>query len=287
MKSLHKHYRIADGQRFELASVDPADTCGIDDADRGRDLRKQNTEALLELQDRLYAEHRWSLLLIFQAMDAGGKDGTIRDVMSGLNPQGCHVASFKVPSDEELDHDFMWRYLRRLPERGKIGIFNRSYYEDVLVPRVHREVMDKQRLPPRLVSKQLWSQRLDAIGNVERYLSENGVVICKFFLHISKQEQRKRLLARLDDPQKNWKFDVGDIQVRRFWKDYMRCYQDAIRATASEHAPWYVIPADHKWFARLVVSSVVTATLAGLQLDYPRIDARKIAVARKALRATP
>lgn len=284
MKRLEKRYRITNGKHFRLDEIDPNDTFGFPDADSARALRKQNAEEMLDLQDRLYAQHRWSLLLIFQAIDAGGKDSTIREVMSGLNPQGCHVASFKVPSDEELDHDFLWRYLRRLPERGKIGIFNRSYYEDVLVPRVHPEVLQKQRLPPKLVGKQLWSQRLQDIRAIEEYLTRNGVVICKFFLHVSKQEQRERLLARLDEPSKNWKFSLDDVRERGFFADYMRYYEEAIRNTATAQAPWYVVPADHKWFARLVVSTVVTKALSQLKPEYPKIDPRELETARKALK---
>jgi PPK2 family polyphosphate:nucleotide phosphotransferase len=284
MTHLEKRYRVANGERFRWSDIDPQDTLDFADADATRALRKQNADAMLELQDRLYAQHRWSLLLIFQAVDAGGKNSTIREVVSDLNPQGCHVSSFKVPTDEELDHDFLWRYLRRLPERGMIGIFNRSYYEDVLVPRVHPEVLQKQRLPPKLVGKHLWTQRLQDIRATEDYLTRNGVVIRKFFLYISKREQRKRLLARLDEPSKNWKFSPDDVRERAFFADYMRCHQDAIRKTATNQAPWYIVPADHKWFAQLIVASVVTRTLSQLKLEYPKLDRRALETARKALR---
>ena len=229
-------------------------------------------EQLAELQSKLYAQNRWSLLLIFQAMDAAGKDSTIKHVMSGVNPQGVQVFSFKAPSAEELDHDYLWRCMRRLPERGRIGIFNRSYYEEVLVAKVRPEILAAQGLPPRLVRRSIWKERYEDIRNFERYLTRNGVVVRKFFLHVSKAEQKRRFLARLDEPKKNWKFSVDDVTERGRWKAYQRAYQDAIRATATEVAPWYVVPADHKWFTRLVVAAAIGEALTGLDLHYPRVD---------------
>jgi PPK2 family polyphosphate:nucleotide phosphotransferase len=249
---------------------------------------KRGVELLAELQDKLYAQDRWALLLVFQAMDAAGKDGTIKHVMSGVNPQGCQVYSFKRPSDEDLDHDFLWRCLRCLPERGRIGIFNRSYYEEVLVARVHPEILARQKLPPELVRKQIWDERYQGIRDFERHLARNGSVVLKFFLHVSKAEQKRRFLARLDAPEKNWKFSHSDVAERRHWNAYQRAYQDAIRATASAHAPWYVVPADHKWFTRLVVAAAIVDALVELDLHYPRIDAaqrRALAAARRELLA--
>ena len=243
---------------------------------------------LAEFQDKLYAQDRWSLLLIFQAMDAAGKDGTIKHVMSGVNPQGVQVYSFKAPSPEELDHDYLWRCMRGLPERGRIGIFNRSYYEEVLVARVHPEILERQKLPPQLVTKHIWDERYEDIRNFERYLARNGVVIRKFFLHVSKGEQKRRFLARLDEPEKNWKFSASDVAERGYWKDYQRAYEDAIRETATEEAPWYVVPADHKWFTRLVVAAAIVDALAGLGLHYPKVtpeQRRALAAARRELLA--
>lgn len=282
---LANKFRVRNGGEFRLSRVDPGDTLKLADESAVDELRSHHREALVELQERLYAEHRWSLLLIFQALDAGGKDSTIRDVMSGLGPQGCEVTSFKVPSDDELDHDFMWRYMCKLPRRGTIGIFNRSYYEDVLVPRVHARVFAAQRVPKPLLGRSLWRDRLHDIRAHERYLARNGVVICKFFLHISKAEQCERLLSRMEDPSKHWKFALGDVFERRLFERYLRCYEEAIRATATRHAPWYVIPADHKWFARAVVADAVVHTLRGLQLRYPTIDPEVITRARALLRA--
>jgi PPK2 family polyphosphate:nucleotide phosphotransferase len=278
-----KPYRVADGRGFRLKDVDPGDTAHLEseDEDAAKEVLKDGIELLAEYQDMLYAQDRWAVLLVFQAMDAAGKDGTIKHVMSGVNPQGVQVYSFKAPSEEELDHDYLWRCMRNLPERGRIGIFNRSYYEEVLVARVHPEILERQKLPPRLVGKAIWDERYEDIRTFERYLSRNGVVIRKFFLHVSKAEQKRRFLARLDEPEKNWKFSVGDVVERRFWKDYQRAYEDAIRATASKHAPWYVVPADHKWFTRLTVAAVIVDTLAQLELHYPVIDAAK----RKKLQA--
>jgi PPK2 family polyphosphate:nucleotide phosphotransferase len=276
-------YRIARGEGFRLADVDPADTAHLEseDVERAKEALKQGVELLAELQDKLYAQDRWAVLLIFQAMDAAGKDGTIKHVMSGVNPQGCQVYSFKQPSAEELDHDFLWRCLRCLPERGRIGIFNRSYYEDVLVARVHAEILEAQKLPPALVTKRVWEERFESIRGFERHLARNGTVVLKFFLHVSKGEQKRRFLARLDEPEKNWKFSPSDVAERRHWKAYQRAYEDAIRATAADHAPWYVVPADHKWFTRLVVAAAVVDALVALELAYPKVDAPK----RKALAA--
>jgi PPK2 family polyphosphate:nucleotide phosphotransferase len=283
-------YRITKGKGFRLADVDPGDTAFLEseDADRAREALKQGIELLAEQQDMLYAQDRWSLLLIFQAMDAAGKDGTIKHVMSGVNPQGVQVYSFKAPSAEELDHDFLWRSMRCLPERGRIGIFNRSYYEEVLVARVHREVLARQKLAPELVTKRIWQERYEDIHSFERYLTRNGTVIRKFFLHVSKGEQKKRFTARLDEPEKNWKFSANDVIERRYWKDYQRAYEDAIRATATPEAPWYVVPADNKWFTRLVVAAAIVDALAELDLHYPKVTAaqrKALAAARRELEA--
>jgi PPK2 family polyphosphate:nucleotide phosphotransferase len=241
---------------------------------------------LAAYQDKLYAQDRWAVLLIFQAMDAAGKDGTIKHVMSGVNPQGCEVYSFKAPSSEELDHDFLWRCMPCLPNRGHIGIFNRSYYEEVLVVRVHRGILARQKLPPELVTKRIWEERLQDIANFEGYLSRQGTVIRKFFLHVSREEQKKRFLERLNEPEKNWKFAAADVQERRHWDDYMAAYENMIRATATPDAPWYVVPADNKWFTRLVVAAAVVKTMDDLDLQYPRIGKRErgeLAAAKAAL----
>jgi PPK2 family polyphosphate:nucleotide phosphotransferase len=246
----------------------------------------QGVEWLAEEQDKLYAQDRWSVLLVFQAMDAAGKDGTIKHVMSGVNPQGCQVFSFKAPAPEDLDHDFLWRTTKCLPERGRIGIFNRSYYEEVLVVRVHQAILARQKLPPELVTKRIWDERLEDIAAFERYLARNGTVVLKFFLHVSRKEQKERFMERLDQPEKNWKFAAGDVHERRYWDDYMAAYEDAIRATAAKHAPWYVVPADNKWFTRLVVAAAIVEALEKLDLDYPKIDAatrKALAAARAAL----
>ena len=243
-------------------------------------------EALAALQDRLYAQDRWALLLIFQAMDAAGKDGAIKHVMSGVNPQGCQVYSFKAPSTEDLDHDYLWRCAKCLPERGRIGIFNRSYYEETLVVRVHPEILQRQRLPPELVQRSIWKQRYKEIRNFEQYLTGNGIAIRKFFLHVSRGEQRKRFLERIDDPAKNWKFSAADALERRHWREYMQAYEDTIRATATRDAPWYVVPADNKWFTRLVVAAAVVDALDSLDLHYPRVtkaQRKQLAAARAEL----
>jgi PPK2 family polyphosphate:nucleotide phosphotransferase len=273
---LAKPYRITDGKRFRLKDYAPTDTHGMDlEKDAAKDLLKKGVLRMAELQDMLYAQDRWALLLIFQAMDAAGKDGVIKHVMSGLNPQGCQVYSFKAPSTEELDHDYLWRTSRCLPERGRIGIFNRSYYEEVLVVRVHPELLKAERIPNSLIDKDIWDNRYQDIHAFERYLSRNGVVVRKFFLNLSRKEQKRRFLARLEHPEKNWKFSAADIKEREYWDDYMKAYEKMIRNTATEQAPWYVVPADHKWFTRLVVAAAVVHTLEDLNLSYPNVDADK------------
>jgi len=273
--ALAKQYRVQNGSRFDLKHFDPADTWKLKSKEHASEWLEQGACRLSELQGLLYAQNEWALLLIFQAMDAAGKDGTIKHVMSGVNPQGCQVFSFKVPSDEELDHDFLWRSTKCLPERGRIGIFNRSYYEEVLVVKVHPELLDRQKLPPSLVTKDIWSQRYEDIRSFERYLTRNGILIRKFFLHLSKKEQKERLLSRLEEPDKNWKFSSADLQERKHWKDYMEAYQEMIRQTATEEAPWYVVPADHKWFTRLFVAEVIVDALESLKLSYPEVTPAK------------
>jgi PPK2 family polyphosphate:nucleotide phosphotransferase len=280
-------YRITKGKGFRLKDFDPGDTCGLQlDKGEATDLLQRGTAWLAEEQDMLYAQDRWSLLLVFQAMDAAGKDGTIKHVMSGVNPQGCQVFSFKQPSSEEVDHDFMWRYVRYLPERGRIGIFNRSYYEEVLVVRVHPELLERQKLPPPLVSKRIWDERLADIAHFEDYAARQGTKILKFFLHVSRKEQKKRFMERLDEPDKNWKFSASDVQERTFWGDYMHAFEEAIAATASKHAPWFVVPADNKWFSRLLVAAATVEAMSSLDLAYPKVDAAKkkeLAAVRAAL----
>jgi PPK2 family polyphosphate:nucleotide phosphotransferase len=286
LSKLATKYRIDHGKDFRLKDFDPADTGPIRSKEHAKEMLEQSILRMAELQNKLYAQDQWSLLLIFQALDAAGKDGTIKHVMSGMNPQGCQVYSFKVPSSEELDHDYLWRNLTRLPARGHIGIFNRSYYEEVLVVRVHPEVLSAERVPPSLVGKDIWKDRFEDIHAFERYLSRNGTVIRKFFLNVSKKEQKRRFLERLDEPEKNWKFSAADIHEREYWDDYMSAYEDAIRHTAAKHAPWYVVPADNKWFTRLVVASAVVETLEGLKLHYPNVPASKrgeLTAARKIL----
>ena len=280
-------FRITSGKGFQLKDFDPGDTRGLRmDKGEAAELLQRGTQWLAEEQDMLYAQDRWSLLLVFQAMDAAGKDSTIKHVMSGVNPQGCRVSSFKQPSQEDLDHDFLWRYVRRLPERGQIGIFNRSYYEEVLVVRVHEEILKRQKLPPQVMGKRIWDERLADIAHFEGYLTRQGVVILKFFLNLSREEQKKRFMKRLDTPEKNWKFSASDVHERRYWRDYMRSFEDAIRATASEHAPWYVVPADNKWFTRLVVAAAIVEAVEQLDLAYPKVSAeqkKELAAAREEL----
>ena len=280
-------YRITKGKGFRLKDFDPDDTCGLKlDKGEAAELLQRGVAWLAEEQDMLYAQDRWSLLLIFQAMDAAGKDSTIKHVMSGVNPQGCQVVSFKQPSSEELDHDFMWRYARHLPERGRIGIFNRSYYEEVLVLRAHPEILQRQKLPPHLIRKGIWDERLADIAHFEDYATRQGTKILKFFLHVSRKEQKKRFMDRLDEPEKNWKFSASDVQERKFWGDYMHAFEEAIRATASKHAPWFVVPADNKWFTRLLVAAAIVDAVEDLGLAYPKVEPAKrkeLAAARAAL----
>jgi PPK2 family polyphosphate:nucleotide phosphotransferase len=288
-KTAHKladAFAVKHGGSFRLKDYDPGDTRGLRSRQKADLLLQQSIVVLRDLQEKLYAQDEWSLLLVFQAMDAAGKDSLIKHVMSGVNPQGCEVASFKVPSTEELDHDYMWRSVRRLPERGKIGIFNRSYYEEVLVVRVHQDFLVKQHLPPELVTKKIWKQRFEDVRNFESYLGRNGTVVRKFFLHVSKAEQKRRFLARLEEPEKNWKFSGADVREREHWGEYMEAYEDMIRHTATSEAPWYVVPADHKWFTHIVVSSVIIETLKSLDLAFPKVDKerrKELETAQKAL----
>ena len=267
-------YRVTDGKRFRLKEVDPADTGGLGSEEKreARDLLQRDVALLSHLQEKLYAQGRWGLLLIFQAMDAAGKDSTIKHVMSGVNPQGCQIFSFKAPSSEELGHDYLWRTTKALPERGRIGIFNRSYYEEVLVVRVHPELLTRQRIPPSLVSKHIWQERYEDINAFERYLTRNGIAIRKFFLYVSAEEQKKRFLQRLEEPSKNWKFSLADVREREYWGDYMEAYEEMIRQTSHAHAPWFVVPADHKWFTRLVVVAAVIAALEEMELGFPEVE---------------
>jgi len=274
-------YRVDDGEKFRLKDFDPGDTGSLRSKPHAQKLLEQGIASMEELQAKLYAQGLWGVLLIFQAMDAAGKDGAIQHVMSGVNPQGCQVYSFKVPSSEELNHDYLWRTNIRLPERGRIGIFNRSYYEEVLVVRVHPEVLKGERIPPSLVTKDIWKERFDDIKAFERYLVRNGIVIRKFFLHLSKREQKRRFLARLDEPQKNWKFSAADVHERASWDAYMEAYEDMIAHTATGKAPWYVVPADNKWFTRVVVAAAIVDTLESLRLAYPEVNSQK----RKELQA--
>lgn len=273
---LAEAFRVDQGKSFRLHDFDPADTGKIHDKEKAEELLQEDIAELADLQDKLYAQDQWAVLLIFQAMDAAGKDGAIKHVMSGVNPQGVQVYSFKQPSAEELNHDFMWRAARCLPERGRIGIFNRSYYEEVLVVRVHQDLLAKQHLPPQVVTKDIWDDRMRDIRNFERYLTCNGVIVRKFFLNVSKEEQKRRFLKRLDEPEKNWKFSAADIRERECWDDYMKAYEDMIRQTASSQAPWYVVPADHKWFTRLVVGSAIVETLKELKLAHPKVEPQRL-----------
>lgn len=277
ISDLVEKYRVTHGKSFRLKDYNPGDTYGLGSEFKGISSKflEASSEEMSDLQDKLYAQDRWSMLIILQAMDAAGKDGTIKHVMSGINPQGCRVVSFKSPSHAELDHDYMWRCLRELPERGNIGIFNRSYYEEVLAVRVHPEFLKAEHLPEGLVGKDIWRERFEDINAIERYLTRNGVVILKFFLHLSKREQKKRFLSRLDEPVKNWKFSAADVHEREFWGEYQDAFEDMIRHTAAPEAPWHVVPADNKWFTRLVVASTIVETLKRLKLKYPTVDAQK------------
>jgi PPK2 family polyphosphate:nucleotide phosphotransferase len=281
-------YRVTRGKKFRLGEFDPGDTgdLGSDRKPAARELLAHGIAWLSEEQEKLYAQDRRAVLLVFQAMDAAGKDSTIRHVMSGVNPQGCQVFSFKQPSMEELDHDYLWRYHDRLPERGRIGIFNRSYYEEVLVVRVHPELLERQRIPGQKITEGAWKRRLDEIASFERYLGRQGTTILKFFLNVSRKEQRNRFLERLDEPEKNWKFSPTDVAERGHWDAYMAAYEDAIRRTASDEAPWYVVPADHKWFTRLVVAAAIVRALREMRLSYPKVEAdrkKELDAARRAL----
>jgi PPK2 family polyphosphate:nucleotide phosphotransferase len=283
---LLEHFRIDAPEKFRLADIDPADCCGLAiEKSEAKEMLQNGIRRLANLQERLYADNRWAVLAIFQAMDAAGKDSAIKHVMSGVNPQGCQVFSFKAPSAEELDHDFLWRTAKRLPERGRIGIFNRSYYEEVLVVRVHPEFLDAQRLPPALVGKDIWQQRFEDIAAFERHLAHNGTIVLKFFLHLSKEEQRQRFLARLDEPDKRWKFSMGDVAERKLWDRYMHAYEDMIRHTSRPEAPWLVVPADQKWFTRLVVAAAMVEALEQLDLKFPVVERAALADLQKARRA--
>jgi PPK2 family polyphosphate:nucleotide phosphotransferase len=285
-KKLAHAFRVESGKHFRLKDYDPADTGHGHSKENAAEALQQGILRMAELQDKLYAQDRWAVLLVFQAMDAAGKDGIIKHVMSGVNPQGCQVYSFKAPSDLELQHDFLWRTTRDLPERGHIGIFNRSYYEEVLVVRVHPEILESQKTPLSLCGKNIWDERFEDIRAFERHMARSGTVIRKFFLNVSKKEQKRRFLERLEEPEKNWKFSAADVRERRCWDDYQTAYEEMIRNTASEHAPWYVVPADNKWFTRLVVSAVVVETLESLDLAYPTVDEAKrkeLAAAKRAL----
>lgn len=287
-RKLSRPYRITNGKKFRLKDIDPGDIGDLkaQDKSRAKEALQIGVQALQELQDVLYAQDRWSLLLIFQAMDAAGKDGAIKHVMSGVNPQGCQVSSFKGPSSEDLDHDYLWRCVKHLPERGRIGIFNRSYYEETLVVRVHPDFLAAQKLPKECVTKHIWEERFQDIRALERYLHRNGTVVVKFFLHVSKREQQKRFLERIDNADKNWKFSLNDAKERGFWDDYMNVYEETIQETATEDSPWYVVPADNKWFTRVIVAAAVIDTLASLDLHYPKVSAAKrkeLAEAKKAL----
>ena len=272
---LSKPYRVESGKGFRLKDFDPAATVHLRSKEHAQKLLDQSIEEMAELQDMLYAQDRWGVLLIFQAMDAAGKDGAIKHVMSGVNPQGCQVYAFKAPSSDELNHDFLWRTSKCLPERGHIGIFNRSYYEEVLVVRVHQDILKNERVPAELLDKDLWESRYDDLRNFERYLWRNGIVVRKFFLNVSKKEQKRRFLERLETPEKNWKFSAADIRERECWDDYMTAYEEMIAATSTKHAPWYVVPADNKWYTRLVVAAVIVDTLKELKLAYPKVDPEK------------
>jgi len=284
-----KPFRVTDDS-FRLKDIDPGDTLDLtsEDKPRAKEALAMGIDVLAELQDMLYAQDNWAVLLIFQAMDAAGKDGAIKHVMSGVNPQGCQVFSFKAPTSEDLDHDYLWRCMKCLPERGRIGIFNRSYYEETLVVRVHREFLEKQKLPPDLITKDIWEERFQDIRSFERYLGRNGVVIRKFFLHVSNKEQKKRFLERIEEPEKNWKFSANDAKEREHWDGYMEAYEEMIQNTATKQAPWYVVPADNKWFTRVVVAAAVIDALDELNLKYPKVSDSKLkelAAAKRALHA--
>jgi PPK2 family polyphosphate:nucleotide phosphotransferase len=286
-----KRFRIDRPDKFRLADYNPADTCGLDiEKAEAKALLADGIERLSALQEKLYAQNRWSVLAVFQAMDAAGKDGAIKHVMSGVNPQGCQVHAFKAPSAEELDHDFLWRIGKALPERGRIGIFNRSHYEEVLVARVHPEILARQRLPAQVVTRNIWDGRFKSIRNFESHLARNGTLVLKFFLHVSKEEQRKRFLARLEEPGKRWKFEMADVAERKLWDKYMQAYEDAIRHTSRPEAPWYVVPADNKGFARLIIAEAMVEAMEGLNLAFPKVAGpalKELEKVRRALLAEP
>lgn len=281
-KEFAKPFRITGGANFRLKDFDPEDTLGLKSKEQAHEALERGIARLSELQEKLFAQDRWGILLILQALDAAGKDSTIKHVMSGVNPQGCRVTSFKAPSAEELDHDFLWRTMRFLPERGSIAIFNRSYYEEVLIVRVHPEKLAREKVPQRLISHKIWQKRFEDINANELYLSRNGIIVLKFFLNISKQEQKKRFLERLDEPEKNWKFSASDVLERQYWDEYMRAYEEMIRNTSTKYAPWHVVPADHKWFSRLVVAEALINSLEELELSFPKVDSEKRGELKKA-----
>jgi len=289
LSKIVRRFRVDKPEKFRLADFDPADTCGLDiEKAEAKAMLAEGVQRLSALQEKLYAQDNWAVLAVFQAMDAAGKDGAIKHVMSGVNPQGCQVHAFKAPSREELDHDFLWRIARALPERGRIGIFNRSHYEEVLVVRVHTEMLARQRLPKQLAGKDIWDERFKSIREFERHLARNGVLILKFFLHVSKEEQRRRFLDRIEEPGKRWKFSMGDVAERKLWDKYMAAYEDMVRATSRPHAPWYVVPANNKPFARLVVAKAMIEALDNLDLKFPKVDPaalKEMEKVRKALLA--
>jgi len=283
LEKLADRFRIDNVDKFRLEDIDPADCCGLSvDKDEAKEMLAESVQRMSKLQEKLYAQDRWAVLLIFQAMDAAGKDGAIKHVMSGINPQGCQVFSFKAPTSHELDHDFMWRTTIALPERGRIGVFNRSYYEEVLVVRAHPEILSRQKLPQTLVGKDIWKERFEDIRAFERYLARNGTLILKFMLHVSREEQAKRFLERLEEPAKNWKFSMGDVEERKLWDEYMHFYEHCIRETSRPHAPWFVVPADNKWFTRLVISSAIVEAMEALELKFPKVGEAALAEMQKA-----
>ena len=272
-KKMLERYRVSKGDKFKLSDIDPDDTFDLDlPKKEAKEQLEDIVKDISKLQEMLYAQDQWSVLVILQAMDAAGKDSVLEHVMSGINPAGCQVHSFKAPTSTELEHDFLWRTTLALPERGRIGVFNRSYYEEVLVVRVHPEILGKQRLPPKLIGKDIWQERFDGIRGFEKHMARNGTVVLKFFLHVSKEEQKKRFLDRIDEPEKQWKFNAGDIEERKLWEKYMHAFEDMIRNTSADHAPWFVVPADHKWFTRLVVASAIKEAMEGLGLEFPKLD---------------
>lgn len=286
-KTLSEKYAVIDGDSFRLKNCDPNETDGLPGVKKSdsKEFLEDGVRVLADLQEMLYAQDHWSILLIFQAMDAAGKDGVIKHVMSGINPQGCEVHSFKAPSAEELDHDYMWRSMRRLPPRGMIGIFNRSYYEEILVVRVHPEILHSQKIPPELIGQKTFEERQSDICKLEAFMSRNGTVVRKFFLNVSKEEQKRRFLERIDTPEKNWKFSAADVQERQYWDQYMDAYETMIQTTSSKAAPWHVIPADNKWYTRIAVSGIIINTLASLNLHYPKVDEKRVALLKE-VRAT-